>query len=111
MPIHVIAKGVSAVVMMITLKLHKKDWHQLRPLAIANNNSLKSSKQRLQSRRRKRLRKEKEKERKKIQIMMIRNPTIKTMTKMKTKLIVTTLKATRISHLTFKPILKTSDAH
>ena len=108
MLIHVIAKGVSAVVMMATLKLHKKDWLQLRPLANANNNSLKNSKQRLQSGKRRRPRKEKE--RKKIRIM-IRNPTIKTMTKMKTKLVVTTLKATGISHLTLKPILKTSDAH
>ena len=108
MLIHVIAKGVSAVVMMATLKLHKKDWHQLRPLANANNNSLKNSKQRLQRRKRKRPRKEKEM--KKIQIM-IRNPAIKTMTKMETKLVVTTLKATGISHLTVKPILKTSDAH
>ena len=42
---------------------------------------------------------------------MIRRPTTKTMTKTKTKLVVMALKAARISHLTVKTTLRTSDAH
>ena len=72
---------------------------------------MKNSKPKLKSKkgwRPKRLRKMRKRKTKRI---MIRNPTIRTMIKTKTKQVAITLRATVIRHLTSKTIPTTSDAH